>query len=302
VSTERARVVVSGSTGLIGSAVVDALGRAGYDPVRLVRGSTPGIYWDPDSGQVDTAGLEAAKAVVHLAGEPIGQGRWTAAKKDRIRRSRTEGTALLARTLGGLDRKPQVLVCASAIGYYGDRADEELTEASAPGTGFLADVVQAWEAAAAPAAEAGIRVVNMRTGIVLSARGGALPRLLTPFRLGLGGRIGPGTQYMSWVACQDVVGAILRAIDDPALSGPVNVVGPAPVTNTQFATALGRALHRPAVLPLPALAARVLLGTERARELLLVSQRVLPTKLLRIRFEFAAQDIDEALTLALRDA
>jgi uncharacterized protein (TIGR01777 family) len=240
-------------------------------------------------------------AVVHLAGESIAAGRWTAAVKERIRRSRVDGTRLLAETLARLERRPRVLVSASAVGYYGDRGDEPLTEESPPGVGFLADVARAWEAAADPARAVGIRVVHPRLGLVLAREGGALPRMALPFRLGLGGVIGSGRQYWSWIALPDAVRVIERALADATLAGPVNAVAPAPATNREFTRALGRVLGRPTLLPFPALGVRLLMG-EMGRALLLGSARVLPRRLERAGFRFEHPELEGALRGALAAA
>lgn len=294
-------VLVTGSTGLIGSALVAFLKAQGHRVTRLVRPAsrfqpTPDesvVRWDPEAGVVEASGLEGHDAVVHLAGESL-QGRWTAAKKARIRDSRVRGTRLLCETLARLARPPRVVVAASAVGYYGDRRYETLTEESPPGRGFLAEVCQAWEAAAEPAVQAGIRVVHLRTGLVLSAAGGALRSMLLPFRLGLGGVIGNGTQYWSWIAVDDHVRVVLHVIETETLRGPVNAVSPHPVTNYEFTKTLGRVLRRPTVLPVPSFAVRLVLG-EVADELLLSSQRVLPAKLLDSGFTFGFPDLEGAL-------
>jgi len=290
------RIAVSGSHGLIGSALVQALAQAGHEVVRLVRdgaGGT-GIAWDPERGTLDRSALEGIDAVVHLAGYGIAERRWTAPVKELIRSSRVNGTRLLATALADMVRRPQVLVAASAIGYYGDRGDTWLEEDSEPGTGFLADVCRAWEAAAEPARAAGIRTVTARIGIVLSPEGGALQRMLLPFKLGLGGRIGSGQQYMSWVACDDVVAAIQFAIEQSSLAGPVNVVAPEPVTNREFTQVLARVLRRPAFLPLPSFLARLAFG-EMADALLLASTRVRPRRLLEAGYTFRFPTLEAAL-------
>jgi uncharacterized protein (TIGR01777 family) len=298
VPASRAPVAVTGATGLVGSALCSRLAAAGCDIVRLVRqqniGSPQDLYWDPQAGFITPQRMNGTGAVVHLAGESIASGRWTNDKKQRIRRSRVEGTRTLSTALSRLDQPPPVMVCASAVGYYGDRGEELLDESSAPGAGFLADVCREWEAATAPAAAAGIRVVHVRLGVVLSRNGGALQKMLTPFRFGVGGRIGSGRQYWSWIHLNDVVGAILHAIADKALSGPVNVVGPQPVTNAEFTQVLGQVLHRPAVMPMPAFAARLALG-EMADELLLSSARVQPRKLQQTGYAFVFSDLAAAL-------
>lgn len=295
-------IAISGSGGLVGSALAAALAADGHRVVRLVRrGSAPGpdeVLWDPAAGRIDAAGLEGLDAVVHLAGENIASARWSAARKERIRASRVEGTRLVAGALAGLARPPRVLVSASAIGYYGNRGDEVLEEGSAPGTGFLAETCVAWEAATAPARRAGLRVVSLRIGIVLSVAGGALSRMLVPFRLGLGGRVGDGRQFMSWIVLDDLVGIIRYSVLDDALSGPVNAVAPRPVRNTEFTAALGQALRRPTPFPLPAWAVRLLLG-EMGEALLLAGARVVPTGLERAGFAFRHADVGSALTSIL---
>jgi uncharacterized protein (TIGR01777 family) len=295
------KVAVTGSSGLIGSALLPALGAAGHAAVRLVRGQPgPGeLGWDPAGGSIDAAGLSGVDAIVHLAGETIGA-RWSKERKRRILESRVAGTQLVAETAARLEPPPGVLLCASGIDSYGNRGDEVLTEASPRGEGFLADVVEAWEAAAAPARDAGIRVVHLRQGIVLSRQGGALARLLLPFRLGLGGRIGDGDQWWSWVAMDDVTAAYVRLLELP-VSGPVNLVAPEPARNRDFAKALGHALHRPAALPFPSFAVKLLLG-EMGEELLLASKRVLPVALEAQGFEFRVRTLADGLAGALAGA
>jgi len=292
------RILFAGSTGLIGPALVPFLSASGHAVIRLVRSEAPPAgaieRWDPEAGTLDRAALEGLEAVVHLAGEDISRGGWTAAKKARIRQSRVEGTALLARTLASLDRPPAVLACASAIGYYGDRGDETLTEESAPGSGFLASVCRDWEAAAAPAAEAGMRVLHLRFGVVLSAAGGALARMLGPFRMGMGGPIGSGRQYVSWIAMDDVLEAINHLLSNPTLHGPVNVASPKAVTQLEFARMLGRVLGRPTVLAVPAFGMRLMFG-EMATEVLLASQRLEPAGLLSSGYEFRYPELEPAL-------
>ncbi len=287
-------VLVSGSSGMVGSAVVDALEKEGHSVLRLTRtwgGGGGRVRWDPSAGEIEANRLEGVEAVIHLAGETV-QGRWTPAKKARIRDSRVEGTRLLARTLAGLSAPPEVMVCASASGYYGSRGDEVLREESPPGDNFLARVCQEWEAAADPAREAGIRVVNTRFGIVLSEKGGALGATLPIFKLGLGGRIGSGRQYWPWVAIDDVVGAVSYALEG-SLSGPVNVAAPDPKTNAEYTKALGRVLSRPVIFPLPAPVARVALG-QVADELLLASQRLDPAKLEESGYRFRQPELEGA--------
>jgi uncharacterized protein (TIGR01777 family) len=289
-------VLVSGATGLIGSALVPALGNEGHRVRRLTRsGSSSGdaVRWDPSAGTIDAAGIEGVDAVVHLAGETV-MGRWTPAKKARIRDSRVLGTSLLSRTLAGLPAPPGVMVCASATGYYGDRGNELLTEESAPGNNFLAGVCREWEASADPAREAGVRVVNARFGIVLSPKGGALGTTLPIFKLGGGGRIGSGRQYWPWVAVDDVVGAILHSLSNDSLSGPVNVTAPDPPPNAEYTKTLGGVLGRPTLFPLPAPAARLALG-EVADELLLASQRVEPARLKESGYSYRYPDLEGTL-------
>ncbi len=291
-------VVVSGSTGLVGSALIPFLTTGGHRVTRLVR-SRPQhgdeeIRWDPIAGSIETAGLEGIDAVVHLAGENITAGRWTAATKARIKESRVRGTRLLCEALAHLHQPPKVLVCASAIGYYGDRGATTVDEDSAAGTGFLADVCRAWEAATAPASDAGIRVVHLRCGVVLTAAGGALAKLLLPFRLGVGGRLGSGRQYMSWIGIDDVLGVILHTIRTGALRGAVNAVAPPPVTNFDFTKALGRVLSRPTLFPVPAVVARLAFG-EMADEMLLASTRVAPARLQATQYAFRHPNLDAAL-------
>jgi len=292
------RVVISGSSGLVGSALIPVLTGGGHQVVRLVRSQprdeVSEVRWDPEAGDIDAARLKGMEAAVHLAGESIAAGRWTAAKKTRILESRVKGTRLLAESLAGLKQRPKVLVSASAVGYYGDRGAEALTEESGSGSAFLSEVCRQWEDATEPAAAAGIRVVNLRFGVMLSAIGGALPRLLTPFRLGVGGRLGSGKQYMAWIALDDAVEAILHSIRTEALRGGVNAVAPQSVTNGEFTKTLGRVLGRPTVFPLPAFAARLAFG-QMADELLLCSQRVEPAKLLASGYQFRFPDLEGAL-------
>jgi uncharacterized protein len=295
-------VLVSGSTGFIGSALVPRLAAAGHRVIRLVRSrpeeSEDAFLWDPEAGTIDAAALAGVDAAVHLSGETVA-GRWTEAKKKRILESRVKSTRLLSESLARVDPSPAVLVCASAIGYYGDSGDERLTERNPGGAGFLADVVRGWEAAASPAAEGGIRVVNLRSGIVLSASGGALERMLLPFRLGLGGSFGDGSQYMSWIALDDELGVIEHALAVQQLSGPVNAVAPNPVTNREFAKTLGRVLGRPAVVRTPAVALRVALG-EFAQESLLAGQRAVPERLLESGYQFRHPELERALRHLLK--
>lgn len=289
------RIGVTGATGLVGSALLPVLAGAGHEAVGLRRGAGDAAgspSWDPATGSVAAGG--PLDAVVHLAGENIAGGRWTAARKARIRDSRVEGTGALCRGLAALDPRPATLVAASAVGFYGDRGDERLDESSPAGTGFLADVCQEWEAAAAPAREAGIRVVHLRIGIVLTPAGGALGQMLLPFKMGVGGVIGSGRQFMSWIALDDLVAAVLHAAVTDGLEGPVNAVAPNPATNAEFTKTLGRVLGRPTILPMPAFGARLAFG-EMADHLLLGGARVEPTRLGETGFQFGYPDLDGAL-------
>lgn len=294
------QIAITGSTGLIGSALVRALRDEGRTVLRLVRRRpTAGdeVRWDP-FGEVDTAALEGVDAVVHLAGAGIGDRRWTSCYKRQIRDSRVEGTRTLARALAAMDRPPAVLVSASGTGFYGDTGDRAVDESAPGGSGFLADVCRDWEAAALPAAQAGIRVVHPRTGLVLAREGGLLGRTLPLFRAGLGGRLGTGRQWMSWISLADEVAA-LRFLIDGDLDGPVDLTAPEPVTNAVYTRTLARALHRPALFVAPAAALRLALGGF-ADEAALVSQRVLPARLGKAGFRFRHQDLASALAGILR--
>jgi uncharacterized protein len=290
------KVVVSGASGLIGSALVPALEAAGHTVARLVRRAPADpaeIEWDPAAGTIDAAALAGVEGVVNLSGATIGR-RWTKARKAEILESRVSSTSLLARTLAELEPRPAVLVSAGGLGIYGDRGDEILTEESSLGDGaFLAEVGHAWESAVEPAQTAGIRVVNFRQAFVLSPEGGALRRMLTPFRLGLGGRVASGRQWWSWVTRDDVAAAYRFVIEND-ISGPVNVCSPNPVTNVQFVKALGRALGRPTVIPFPRIGAKVLFG-ERGEATLLPSRRMLPARLLDAGFQFRDPNLEPAL-------
>jgi uncharacterized protein (TIGR01777 family) len=289
-------IAVSGSSGLVGSALLPFLTAGGHRVTRLVRkdAGVGEIPWDPAGGVRDLSHLEGVDAVVHLAGENIAAGRWTAARKEKIRRSRVEGTQRLCESLARLSRRPKVVVSASAMGFYGSRGDEALREDSSPGTDFLAQVCREWEAATEPASRAGIRVVCLRFGMILSPAGGALKKMLLPFKLGAGGRIGSGTQYVSWIGIDDVAGVIHHAIVTESLQGPVNAVTPTPVTNAEYTRTLARVLSRPAVAPLPAFAARLAFG-EMADALLLASQRVIPTRLQASGYKFRYPELEGAL-------
>ena len=292
------KILVSGSRGLVGAALLQHLDEAGHSTVPLLRerpaDGQVGVHWDPIANFVDTDAMEGAEAVVHLAGENIAQGRWNNAKKQRIRDSRVDGTRLLSAALSGLQNKPRVLVCASAIGYYGDRNDEVLTELSARGSGYLPEVCRDWEAASGVAENCGIRVVLLRYGVILSASGGALAKMLKPFKMGVGGKIGGGQQYMSWITLDDAVGVIMHAIQNDMLSGPVNAVSPNPVTNLEYTKTLGRVIGRPTLFPMPALAARAAFG-EMANDLLLASARVEPAKLRKSGYTFRHPELEGAL-------
>ncbi|HKA92610.1 MAG TPA: TIGR01777 family oxidoreductase [Acidimicrobiia bacterium] len=295
-------VAVTGSHGLVGSALVRALVREGHRARRIVRGTPAGrdeIGWDPETGSVDAAGLDGVDAVVHLAGAGIGDKRWTPERKRLILESRTRGTDVLARTLAGMARKPAVLLSASGIDYYGPHGDEELTEESPPGTGFLAGVCERWEDATDPAADAGIRIAHIRTGPVLSADGGLLARLLLPFRMGLGGRVGSGSQYMSWIALDDHISAILHLLARDDTSGAYNLTAPIPVTNREFTETLGRVVHRPTRIPTPLLPLKLRYGSELVDELLLTGQRVFPRRLEEAGYRFARPTLEEALRAAV---
>ena len=296
-------VLVSGSSGLIGSALLPVLSGRGHTIRRLVRRSPrPGeARWSPDEDFIDAHAFDGIDAVVHLAGETIAALRWTAAKKQGIRDSRVRGTALLARAIPKLREKPAVVVSASGVGFYGDRGDEILDETSASGHGFLADVCRQWEAAARPVADAGVRLITIRTGVVLSRSGGALASMLRPFRLGAGGVLGTGRQYMSWIAIDDEVGAIAHLLATPTASGPVNLVAPNAVTNTEFTKTLGRILRRPTVFRIPAFALRLTLG-EMADEMLLGGTRAAPACLTASGYRFGYPALDAALRHVLRAA
>jgi uncharacterized protein len=305
------KVLISGSTGLVGSAVIDALNRQGHDLTRLVRpataprkpkatpaGEVPQIPWNPQSGLLNSH-AEGVEAIIHLAGASIAGHRWTAAWKRELGDSRVSATRNLIASLRRLHRPPQIFIAASAIGFYGSRGDEELTESSPAGTDFLAQLTVDWEAESARAADLGARVVILRFGVILAKQGGALPRMALPFRLGIGGRIGSGRQWISWVTLEDVVGIIRFALETNLLSGPANAVSPNPVQNVEFTRALGRVLHRPTIFPAPPFALRLALG-EMADSLLLASQKVHPTKLQRLGFRFLHPDLEPALAAVLK--
>ncbi len=290
------KILVTGATGLVGSALIPFLTGGGHEVVRLGRAAAGAgdIRWDPDAGVLDAAALEGFDGVIHLAGENIASGRWTEARKRRIKESRVNGTRLLAETLAGLERTPRVLVSASAVGFYGDRGEDELTEGSPAGDGFLSEVCREWEAATEAAEGKGIRVAHARLGVVLARDGGALAKMLTPFRLGAGGILGNGRQYMSWITLDDTVAAIGHLLAAEAASGPVNVVAPAAVTNREFTKTLGHVLRRPTLFPMPGFAARLAFG-EMADALLLASTRVKPAGLLDSGYAFRHRTLEEGL-------
>jgi uncharacterized protein (TIGR01777 family) len=298
------KILISGSHGLVGKALVRSLVEDAHEVVRLVRrGDTIGeleVEWHPNQGRIDAQRLEGFDAVVHLAGESIASGRWTDEKKRSIRDSRVKGTSLLSETLAHLSRPPAVFISASAIGYYGNRGDEELTETSAPGDDFLASVCVEWEEATRPAAEQGIRTVLARFGVILDRDGGALSKMLTPFRMGIGGRVGDGRQWMSWIALDDVINALKFLLLDSTVRGPVNIVAPNPVTNAEFTKTLGRVLSRPTFFPVPAFGARLAFG-EVADALLLSSQRVEPAVLTEKGFAPYWPRLEPALQHLLQD-
>lgn len=291
-------IAITGSSGLIGTALRASLEAAGHNAIRVVRSGSDGIGWDPAEGRIDAAGFEGIDAVVHLAGEGIGERRWNDEVKKSILDSRVDGTTLLADTLAGLQNPPKVLLSGSATGYYGERGDEVLTEESAKGEGFLSDVVEAWEAAAKPAVDAGIRTAFLRTGIVLSPEGGALGKMLPIFKLGAGGKMGNGKQWWSWISIDDEIGMIewLLAND---VSGPVNLVAPGATTNAEFTDVLGDVMKRPTFLPVPKFGPKLLLGGELANELLFTSTRVEPGVASSAGYEFKHPELDGALRAVL---
>jgi uncharacterized protein len=297
-------ILLSGASGMLGTALREALASRGTRILQLVRrdpSATSEIRWDPSASRpiTDLQPLEGLSAAIHLSGASVAGHRWTAAYKREMAISRVESTRSLATILSSLHQPPSAFIAASAAGFYGNRGDELLDERSSPGNGFLADLCRAWEAAAQPAVDAGVRVVHPRFGVVLSAQGGALAKMLLPFKLGLGGRLGSGRQWMSWISLADAVAALLFLVDSPELAGPFNLTAPEPVTNSAFTRALARAVHRPAVLPAPAFALRLALG-EMADEALLASARVLPARLTAAGFSFAHATIDQALAAALQ--
>lgn len=298
------RILVTGSTGFIGFALVPFLRDQGHDVVRLVRhkrgSAEPEVVWDPAQGTIDRDGLEGLDAVVHLAGANIGKGLWTKRRKSILWNSRVDGTRLLCDALSSLQQPPKTLVAISAVGYYGDRGDETLDEDSPPGASFLADLCKAWESAAREAEAHGIRVINLRLGMVLSPAGGPLKPLLLVFRLGLGGRLGNGAAYMSWTPLQDVLGAVAHCLANASLTGPVNAVSPEPMTNREFTAAMGKVLHRPTLCTVPAFVLRLALG-QLGEELLLSSARAVPRRLVDSGYAFAHLNIEDALRAMLSE-
>jgi len=290
------KIVIAGASGLVGSAFIPSLEADGNEVTRMVRDSPKAneIEWHPNQDEIDPAKLDGFDAVVNLAGESIAEGRWTDEKKKKIHDSRVHGTHLLSEAMAKLSTRPRVFLCASATGIYGDRGDDILDEQSESGGGFLAGVCREWEKATEPAANAGVRVVNLRFGPIVARHGGLLEKMLTPFKMGLGGKVGSGKQYISWVAIDDVVDIMRLALNDESVRGPLNVVSPNPVTNEAFTKALGNALNRPTALAMPAFAARLAFG-EMADEMLLVSQRVIPKRLTSAGFKFQCPQLRNAL-------
>ncbi|HWF12460.1 MAG TPA: TIGR01777 family oxidoreductase [Candidatus Acidoferrales bacterium] len=303
------RILVSGSTGFLGTAIVDSLQKQNHLVARIVRPGSAGrnkaadprqeVSWDPIAGHFDAASAEESDALIHLAGASIADGRWSDSRKKVLRTSRIDATRHLMGALGKLQSPPRIIVAASAVGYYGSRGDETLTEQSAPGSDFLAELCREWEAETARGAEFGARVVSPRFGIILSAHGGALPRMALPFKLGAGGRLGDGQQWMSWLTLAEVVNIVQFALANSQLAGPVNAITPNPVRNSEFTTVLAKTLYRPALFPAPAFALRLALG-EMADGLLLASQRVIPSRLISAGYQFQQPDLAEALADVFR--
>ena len=292
-------IAITGASGMVGSNLSSSLSKQGHQVIPLRRGKSQpkgsDVFWDPDGlGICDPQRLAGVDTIVHLAGENIAAGRWTTAQKQRIRSSRVDATRNLVRSLKQMEQPPTTFVCASAIGIYGDRGDEQLTERSDPGSGFLVDVCRDWEGAAAEAETAGMRVVQVRIGVVLSAQGGALAKMLTPFKLGMGGIVGSGKQYWSWIGLGDVVGVLEEAVTNESLRGPINAVSPNSMTNREFTKVLGKVLRRPTSFPLPGFMAKLILG-EMAKELLLSSARVVPDALMKSGFQFQHADLETCL-------
>lgn len=300
--SERSQIAISGASGMVGSALRDALTSDGADVCSISRSNRNGdsstIVWDPDSGIVNPDRLDGIETVVHLAGESIASSRWSEKQKARIRDSRVEGTRNLVKSMAAISNPPKTLICASAIGFYGDRGDEELTEESVPGSGFLPEVSMEWESAADTALELGMRVVKVRIGLVLSPQGGALQTMLFPFRMGVGGVVGSGKQYWSWIGLADLVRVLQFCIHHEEVSGVINAVSPTPVTNHEFTKTLGSVLNRPTILPVPGFLAKMALG-EMANDLLLASARVLPARLQTLGFSFENADLEQCLRFEL---
>jgi uncharacterized protein (TIGR01777 family) len=290
------KIAIAGASGLVGSALIPVVEKDGATVVRLVRSApkTGEIEWHPNQDSIEPAKLDGFDVIINLAGENIAAGRWTDDQKRKIRDSRVNGTHLMSEAIAKLEQKPRAFICASATGIYGDRDDEVLDEQSESGSGFLAGVCREWEMATEPASKAGVRVVNLRFGPVMSREGGMLAKLLTPFKMGLGGKVGSGRQYISWVAIDDAVNAMKLAIDDQSIRGPLNIVSPHPVTNEEFTKALGHVLNRPTALAIPAFAARLTFG-EMADEMLLTSQRVMPKRLTAAGYQFRYPEVEGAL-------
>jgi len=293
------RVAITGASGLIGTELRGFLGSRGHECMRLVRSreaarGEDAIFWKPSEGEIDLAGLEGTEAVVHLAGESL-FGRWTQAKKERVWKSRIEGTRLISESIARMDQKPGVLVSSSGINYYGDTGDTVVDESSPRGSGFLAELCEAWEGATRPATEAGVRVVELRTAPVLSPKGGALKVMLPAFKAGVGGRLGSGDQWMSWISVDDMVGTIHHALSTYELQGPVIAASPNPVTNREFTETLGRVLSRPTVIPVPGFALKAVFGSDAADEMLLGGVRVDPARLRATGFEWAQPELEQAL-------
>jgi uncharacterized protein len=300
--TEQMKILISGASGLVGSALTRTLRDEGHVVARLVRpgaAAAPGdVRWDPASATIDAAAMGGADAAVHLSGASIAGGRWTASRKATLRSSRVDSTRLLVDAVANLPRKPRVLVCASATGYYGDRSDELLTESSEAGADFLALLARDWESEALRASAAGIRVAVLRFGVIFASNGGALPKMLLPFRLGLGGRMGSGRQWMPWIALEDAVAVARAAITDDRFAGAINTVAPNPVRNSEFTKTVARILHRPAIFAVPTFALRVALG-EMAQPLLLASTRAVPERLMKLGYSFRFADVEATLRAIL---